>query len=153
MKRGGLITYIDINPLLAYFYSDTDMMYFFYRATDTLFHEMIHVYDYVHGVVDVDDPKTQYHNEQFGKAAREHGLICEYSAERGFATILPFSLFCKIAVYFMDEISKRLNPSEDIVGYTYLPRIMKENSKRINFYVYDDISDEDVPVENAAPEE
>lgn len=44
-----------------------------------LYHELIHYYNYLHGVRDASGKDLLYHNFAFKKAAEEHGAKCEYT--------------------------------------------------------------------------
>ena len=54
----------------------------------TLLHEMIHYYNYEHGIQDCSRGNT-YHNKKFKEAAEAHGLIVEHSDKYGWSHTTP----------------------------------------------------------------
>ena len=54
----------------------------------TLLHEMIHYYNYEHGIQDCSRGNT-YHNKKFKEAAEAHGLIVEHSDKYGWSHTKP----------------------------------------------------------------
>ena len=56
----------------------------FENVAEVLLHEMAHFFDNVNGINDCN-PKTQYHNKAFKRAAEEHGLIVTRTEKNGWA--------------------------------------------------------------------
>ena len=54
----------------------------------TLLHEMVHYYNYEHGVQDCSRGNT-YHNRKFKEAAEAHGLTVEHSNKYGWSQTEP----------------------------------------------------------------
>lgn len=55
-----------------------------YEIYATLLHEMAHLYNLEHGIVDTSN-NSYYHNKNFKKTAEEHGLIIEKSNKYGWS--------------------------------------------------------------------
>lgn len=57
----------------------------FLETCGTLLHEMVHLFNLMHGVQDCSRGGT-YHNRKFKEAALAHGLECSQSAKYGWST-------------------------------------------------------------------
>lgn len=55
----------------------------------TLLHEMVHIYDKMHGIKDVSRSGGSYHNKKYGEQAEKHGLSVEVSEKYGYAHTTP----------------------------------------------------------------
>lgn len=70
---------------------------------NSLFHELIHYYCYLHDIKDMDrDKDPQYHNKEFKRITEGYGATCEYTGDKyGYSyTNLPDSILTEI----FDEI-------------------------------------------------
>ena len=54
----------------------------------TLLHEMVHYYNYIHGIQDCSRGNT-YHNKRFKVAAEQRGLCVEHSDKYGWSHTSP----------------------------------------------------------------
>lgn len=82
------------------------------RSIDTMFHEMIHEYNYLHGITDVTDA-TVYHNSNFLVAMEEHGGICDnYHDIHGFYGSLQKDALWRVIAQIEGEAAKAMARSE-----------------------------------------
>lgn len=54
----------------------------------TLLHEMVHYYNYIHGIKDCSRGNT-YHNQRFKRAAESRGLLLTHSPKYGWSHTAP----------------------------------------------------------------
>lgn len=70
--------YYEINMSAEYLFEDI------YELSDTLLHEMAHLFNSQHNIQDVSR-SGGYHNKRFKETAENHGLIVDYDPTLGFA--------------------------------------------------------------------
>lgn len=99
-KKRGAIRYDHENKCLIIYFTSYPKDGILSSDIDVMFHEMVHLYAYIHGIKDIDKNNGyQYHNEQFQRIVLEHCGICKYDSQYGFVnTKLPSALKKKILI-------------------------------------------------------
>ena len=64
-----------------------------YEVAATLLHEMVHLYNYIHGVKDVSS-NGMYHNKKFKEEAEKRGLVIEKHGKYGWTVTHPSGSLC-----------------------------------------------------------
>lgn len=99
---------IGVNSKMAYL---NDITEFHFRNINSVFHEMVHEYNYLHGVSDVTGA-AGYHNSGFLVAMEEHGGICDrYHEIYGFDGNLQEDALLRIIEYVEKEEAKAIAQS------------------------------------------
>ena len=92
----------------------------------TLLHEMVHYYNYIHGIKDCSRGNT-YHNQKFKYAAENHGLRLTHSTKYGWSYTEPAD---DLLQFVLD------NDLTDILIYRNINRIFRFKRNRSTLFKF-----------------